>query len=470
MSLRVRLALWYGGLTVCVVLVMSIMTYAVHSRAHYDDLDHALLSSAQHIAGKEDIPATTEALTSELSEPFVADVTVQLYSSDGRVLAAVGPAPLIDPEQVLSGAEARPLSPLIRFAPAFRSLDVGDGAYGIAPAPDGSRWRVYALRIDDSPRFLVAASSLEPITKSIARFRTLVIAIIILSTMAAFGAAWLLARRVLRPVSVMTRTAGDIARARQFNQRVPIGDRRDEMGQLAATFNHMLENLEHSYRLQQRFVADASHELRAPLTSIQANLDLLQQQEAMFSSDQREMVNYAHRETHRLSRLVGDLLALARADAGIPIQLQRVELDRVLLDALRDARSLANGQRVAVAHLEPVVVNGDPDRLKQLLLIVLDNALKYTPSGGEVSLGLRRAGKSAEIEIRDTGIGIPAGDLPHVFERFYRADPARSRDPGGTGLGLSIARWIADQHGGSLHLESALGTGTTAIISLPHAR
>jgi two-component system, OmpR family, sensor kinase len=105
-----------------------------------------------------------------------------------------------------------------------------------------------------------------------------------------------------------------------------------------------------------------------------------------------------------------------------------------------------------------------------LLLIVLDNALKYTPSGGEVSLGLRRAGKSAEIEIRDTGIGIPAGDLPHVFERFYRADPARSRDPGGTGLGLSIARWIADQHGGSLHLESALGTGTTAIISLPHAR
>jgi two-component system, OmpR family, sensor kinase len=161
------------------------------------------------------------------------------------------------------------------------------------------------------------------------------------------------------------------------------------------------------------------------------------------------------------------MLALARADAGVTLQHRPVELDTIVLDAFRSARQLVRGQELELDTFEPAQVVGDEDRLKQLLLILLDNALKYTPAGGQVTLGLRHRDTKAEVVVRDTGIGIAAGDLPHVFERFYRADPARNRDSGGTGLGLPIARWIAQQHGGDVTIESEPGRGTTAVVRLP---
>jgi signal transduction histidine kinase len=144
-----------------------------------------------------------------------------------------------------------------------------------------------------------------------------------------------------------------------------------------------------------------------------------------------------------------------------------VELDRLSLEAVQESRHLAGGRRVEVEKLAPVVVMGDEDRLKQLLLILLDNASKYTSAAGDIRLRLQQDGSRAELRIRDNGVGIPPGDLPHVFERFYRADPARTRDPGGTGLGLPIARWIVEQHGGEIRLESEPGRGTEVIVRLP---
>jgi len=154
----------------------------------------------------------------------------------------------------------------------------------------------------------------------------------------------------------------------------------------------------------------------------------------------------------------------------VPLRLQRTELDRTLLEAFREARCLAHGQRMELGQVEPVLVDGDPDRLKQLLLILLHNAIKYTPPAGRVTVGLRRVHGTVEITVEDTGVGISPEDLPHVFERFYRADPARSRDPGGTGLGLPIARWLAEQHGGEVTLASEPGRGTMARVRLPLAR
>jgi two-component system OmpR family sensor kinase len=214
-------------------------------------------------------------------------------------------------------------------------------------------------------------------------------------------------------------------------------------------------------------VADASHELRAPLTSIQGNLEILERQANLPGEERMEAIGEASREAHRLARLVADLLALARADAGVPLRQEPVEMDRVLMDSVAEARHLTHGQRLEVEHLEPAVVAGDPDRLKQLVLILLDNAIKYTPPDGRVTVRLQQNGTGIEVSVRDTGIGIPREDLPRVFDRFYRADPARSRDPGGTGLGLSIARWIAEQHGGAISLDSHPGKGTTAIVRLP---
>ena len=237
-------------------------------------------------------------------------------------------------------------------------------------------------------------------------------------------------------------------------------------GRLAGTFNEMLASLDQAYATQQRFVADASHELRAPLTLIQANLELARRP-GIDPAAQATAVTEAHAEAARLARLVADLLALARADAGMPIHRKPVELDRLLMDVLGETRRAVGGHRLAVDQLEPTTVSGDPDRLRQLLVNLLDNAVKYTPAGGRIGLRLARDGATAVLAVSDTGAGIPPEHLPHVFERFYRADAGRSRDPGGTGLGLPIARWIAEQHAGSIELTSHPGEGTTAVVRLP---
>jgi signal transduction histidine kinase len=271
-------------------------------------------------------------------------------------------------------------------------------------------------------------------------------------------------------VAVLTETASAIARSRELAHLVPLPPGQDELGQLAATFNEMLASLEEAHRAQQRFVADASHEVRAPLTAIQANLELLERVPDMPPGERQEAIGEASREARRLARLVADLLALARADAGVTLRHQRVELERVALAALGEARHLAREQQLGVERLDPALVHGDPDRLTQLVLILLDNACKYTPAGGQVTLAVQRNGATVELRVSDTGVGIGPADLPHVFERFYRADPARARDPGGSGLGLAIAQWIVQQHGGEITLASAPGQGTTVTVCLPTRR
>ena len=236
---------------------------------------------------------------------------------------------------------------------------------------------------------------------------------------------------------------------------------------MAKTFNEMLESIEAAYSAQQRFVSDASHELRAPLTAIQGNLELLSRYRSMPEAEREEALAEVTREANRLSRLVANLLALARADAGVPLKHRLLDLDEVVLDAYHEARQLSQGQVLTLDPFELIQVIGDEDRLKQLVLILLDNALKYTPANGYVTLGLQRLETGSKITVRDTGVGISPEDLPHVFERFYRADPAHGRDPGGTGLGLPIARWIVEQHGGKITLESQPGHGTIATVYLP---
>ena len=168
-----------------------------------------------------------------------------------------------------------------------------------------------------------------------------------------------------------------------------------------------------------------------------------------------------------MTRLVADLLLLARADAGVPLRREPVELDRVLIEVIGELRHQLAGQRLSVTAFEPIIVQGDPDRIKQLILILVDNAIKYTAAGARIDVSLRRTASEAMIEVRDTGAGIASADLRRVFERFYRADPSRSRNAGGTGLGLPIARWIAEEHGGTVELASTPGEGTTATVRLP---
>jgi signal transduction histidine kinase len=219
---------------------------------------------------------------------------------------------------------------------------------------------------------------------------------------------------------------------------------------------------------QKQFVADAAHELRAPLTAIQGNLQLLDRYK-LEENLKEEMLGDVRRESERLGRLVNDLLAIARGDNGLTLKKAELALEQVLLASWRNATVLSSQHRFELGDLPRVGIVGNADRLQQLTLILLENAVKYTPQGGSISLGLEKHKRAVRFYVRDTGIGISGEDLPRVFERFFRADKARTRshDSAGTGLGLSIAEWIVGQHGGKIWLESELQEGTTVWVELP---
>lgn len=472
MSIRLRLTLCYSSLLALILIIVALFSYGVHARSHYEDLDQALVTSAGHAAAVYEMPNAPVLLT----EQGGMNVVLQMYDASGNLVAghaspgvaSLQPAAILQqpagPAYDLIASLAFPLSP--------RLPKPSQGVFGLLDV-DGQRWRVYVLPLmhtGPTTGYVVALAPLRQLDASIQRYRVLLLVLGLAGVLAALAGSWWLAGRALQPVATLTATAQAIAQARSMNRRVPEPPQLDELGQLARTFNAMLTSLEEAQRAQERFVADASHELRAPLTAIQGNLELLRRQLAMPPHERAEALAEVERETRRLARLVADLLALARADAGVALVRRPVELDAVILDALRAAQPLAQGQTLQLEHIEPVQVYGDADRLKQLLLILLDNALKYTPPGGRVSVSLVTGTSYAVITITDTGIGIAAADLPYVFDRFYRADPARSRDPGGTGLGLPIAQWIVQQHGGSIELQSQVGQGTTATIHLPRLR
>lgn len=473
MSIRLRLACCYGGLFAIVLLMIGALAYALHAHGLYDDLDRALVTSAGHTAA--------EVATSQTDPDLIEghggfEVILALYTSDGALRkssAETGALPAFDLRATLrtpAGPAYDPLAALISISMTPATQPAG-GEFAMLTTPE-QRWRLYALPVRKSGAlsgYVVAMTPLGEADSSVRTFGAMLLALGAGGLVVAVLGSWIVSSRALRPVAHMGEAAAAIARSRNFSQRIVTPPRLDELGGLAATLNEMLQSLETAYTAQQRFVADASHELRAPLTAIQANLELLQRHPDMSASDHDEALAEAARESARLTRLVADLLALARADAGVPLRRSLVDLDAVTLDVFRSTRQLARGQTLALDPFEPIQVSGDEDRLRQLLLILLDNALKYTPVGGVVTLGLRRDGDEAEIIVRDTGVGIPEPDLPHVVERFYRADPARGRDPGGTGLGLPIADWIVRQHGGRLELTSAVGAGTAVTAYLPAA-
>ena len=472
MSIRLRLALWYGGLTGVVVVLTCIIVYTLHTRAHYDDVDRVLIATARHTGEEYTAARTEQERVQSLSAPMSLGQVVQVYDEGGRLLDASPNANHlrgVAPRAMLEDPQEQPYDALAALAPPLVPVEPGSGALGLTSSPEG-RWRAYALPLAGQGGYVVAAAPLGRIDASVERFRWLMGMLTVVAAATTLTAGALLAGRALSPVATLTERAGFIARSRDFSERVPVSKKQDELGRLAATFNEMLAALEWAYKAEKRFVSDASHELRAPLTAIQGNLELLERHPDAPAADREEAVGEASREARRLSQLVADLLALARADAGSAVRRQKVELDRIVLEALTTARHLSRGQDVELAALEPALVEGDPDRLKELFLILLDNAIKYTSAGEQVILNLCRHDGSAEVTVRDTGVGIAPDDLPKVFERFYRADPARTRDPGGTGLGLPIARWIAEAHGGEIELHSKPGQGTTVTVRLPLLR
>jgi two-component system OmpR family sensor kinase len=296
----------------------------------------------------------------------------------------------------------------------------------------------------------------------------------------ALAAGWWLVRLGLRPLEDVEATADSIA-AGNLDQRVPGADRATEVGRLARALNVMLERIQAAFsarlaseaRLKEnehhlrQFVADASHELRTPIAAVSAYAELFERGGTEHTDDQPRIAAGIRTETARMDRLVSDLLTLARLDEGIPMEMAPVELVSLASDAVRTASAVGPDWPVRFWAAHPVEVSGDKDRLRQVLDNLLANVRAHTPTGTAATVRVDQVGDHAEIEVRDTGPGMPDEEARRVFERFYRADPARSRTSGGSGLGLSIVAAIVAAHGGTVTATSAPGSGLVVSVRLP---
>lgn len=464
MSIRWRLTVWYTGMLGIMLVLFGLSLYGTVSFSLHREVDGTLQSLARQIQD------TFQAVFAAQRDPEVwmnqtvifpslksfsnPDIYIQLVGIDGRVYYA---SPNL-------GAERLPWSDDI-LARAYRHQSTIN------------TWenRSVRLRVYSAPLFgdgvvlavLQAATSLASVDTTLARLSTLLILSIAGTLILSAGLGAFLARRALALVDRVTQAAVHITHAEDLHRRLAVPGTADEIGRLVAAFNEMLDRLEQVFRSQQRFVADVSHELRTPLTAIRGNLDLLKIGAVEAPEDRKTTLAAIEGEVARLSRLVNDLLFLARTDTAESLVAQPVEMDTLLLDVFRQAQVLADGISLTLGHEDQASVEGDPDRLRQLFLNLVDNALKYNRPGGQVTLSLYREGNWVKVVVEDTGIGIPAEAIPHLFERFYRVDKARSRGQGGTGLGLAIAKEVTDSHGGHIEVESAEGKGSRFTVWLP---
>src|SRR6266702_2842112 len=506
--LQVRLTLFYVVVLGVAVWFFGYTVYVQAAQRAYHDLDMLLSTRAQSVQlgktlGCFNTPNGTFTTLSSVDALGTGGVAIEvldehmhlLVSTSGQPNAfdqpgveGLGSSPVPWDEQaarrVLQEHEASPEQP---------SMSYSTVTY------EGQRVRVYSLLNDfcgTSMHIIQTARSEQDIEQSLDELRMVLLRGGALVLGFAVIGGWFMTWGVLTVVRRMTRTAQTISSSHNFRQRVPdkgLWQVRDELATLATTFNEMLANLEQVYEQQQRFVADASHELRAPITSIRCNLDLLAKAPDLPAEEAEAALNDARVEADRMGRLVNDLLTLARSDSARQSQQsqdvtiangykkngeekQLVDLDSLLLEVFRQYHpALENGNielrqqgpGLLLQHITPARVHGDADQLKQVLVALLDNALKYTPYEGSISLSLTTDEHYAIVKVIDTGIGISPDDLPHIFERFYRADRARSRNRGGSGLGLAIVQSIVLEYQGTIEAESAPGKGSTFTMRLP---
>ncbi len=503
-SLRLRLVLWYGTLLAVALVFFAVLVWQLTT----DALDQSIESSVRAEANAAGVTLNQELTSTPPYWPAQLLLpAINTYQKTGTVVE------VIDAQGNRRYDSDQNPSTAIPFNTTTAHTTLAGQPSWYTDAVNGERVRVEAVPVHapetTSPQVttnatgpiigtLLVAKSFGDVNATQDVLRSLLLLVGFITIIGALLGGWAIAGRVLHPLTEIAKTARSIAattahgtRLGNLSQRVRRPGGRDEMAQLVDTFNKMLTDLEKATQTQRRFVADASHELRAPLTTIQGNLAFLQRHvDEVPPEERRTMLSDAHEETLRLAQLVEELLLLARADASVdaPLalstpdapaqekQAQPVELDHTVLQLMRQFRGRLSteeaGPTFEVGHIEPIRVKGDEENIRRVLLILLDNALKYTVNNeqgeaGRVTVSLERTGDEALLRVRDTGIGIDPDDLPHIFERFYRADRARSRQ--GTGLGLSIAQTIVEQLNGRISAESVPGQGSTFSIWLPLA-
>ncbi|MGH2376424.1 MAG: ATP-binding protein [bacterium] len=445
MSLRLRLA-------VAFTLIVGV-TLALVGATTYELLRRGLLTEIERDVSRRAAAFASSHATPYYLDVFAApDIFLEVVDEEGNPRAASGNL----------GDRVLPLTNAMRAGRVIEAR-MGNRPLYLTAAPLGEG------------KFIIVARSPVTIYGALRQLRRLLYAIIGVALIVTASAGWLFARAATGPIERVVAAATAVRDSRDLRQRVTHAGAQDEIGRLAATFNGMLAELEEAYRGLDRsnqrmreFLTESAHELRAPLTRILSNLDMLARvghTDAAFSA---QALADIRGEANRMARMITLLLILGRADAGAQMATDPVVLADAVADACRQGQGMADGVRFTAAldaGLEGVVIRGNADYLRQLILILLDNALKHTPAGGEVRVETALENGVARLTVSDTGTGIDADDLPRIFDRFYRGKNARGT--AGTGLGLTIARWVAEQHGGEITVDSAPGRGSHFSVRLP---
>jgi heavy metal sensor kinase len=461
-SLRFRMTAWYAGLLVGALLLFALSLYLGLRRYLDWNLQKGLAEQCRSI-GLQFLPELPRQdknfLTEEINEAYAPEVNrhfIRVSRADGTVLYLSG-APKdgsFDPVSVaaFSPSNDTDFSSKIPIARGQKLLLVG--LYFTTP---------------DATRYLVESGVSYQQVEEVLHGLLLTFAIYVpfIVALAVSGGYWLM-RNSLRPVDEITQKAEGIT-STNLSQRLPLIKTGDELERLSTALNRMIARLDDAFQQAKRFSADASHELRTPLTILQLELEAIAQNHP-FPADVLDQIGSALEETSRLSRIVENLLTISRLDAGeARMEMAQVDLGKLATETAEQMKLLAEEKSLSMKCdvSRGVYVTGDRSRLTQVIVNLVDNAIKYTREGGEISLKVHSNENMAELEITDTGTGISPESLPHIFERFYRADKARSRESGGAGLGLAIVKAICTAHGGEIKVTSAEGQGTRFTIGLP---
>ena len=453
-SIRVRLTLWFVLLLAITLAIFSVALYLALRHNLNSSLNDSLESRTEIVSGLVvDVDQVDVAALTIPGDPVEGEEFVRVFDSSGNLVfdnSGEKFRPPDDPAAVstaLSGSRTR------------RSLDLGPELRALIAPISANGQVIGAVEVGLSTDDLHST------------LRTLLIIIAVsypLALIIASGGGVFLASRALSPIDGLTSTARRIS-AEDLSQRLNMRLPDDEVGRLARTFDEMIARLDDAFRRQRQFTADASHELRTPLTAIKGQTEVALQKDRD-PEDYRSVLRNVNLEVDRMIRLVSSLLMLARADAQqVPLARESISLGGVIGDAADQVRPAADskGVLIRVRNGRETRLTADQDLLLQLMLNLLDNAVKHTPAGSSIDVSWSIEDGSAQVVVSDEGPGIASEHLPHIFDRFYRVDKARSRDGGGVGLGLSICRWIAQAHGGSIEAGNAPGLGATFKVHLP---
>lgn len=461
LSIRWKLTLWYGGVLAVVLMLFSVVVYSVMRHQLLGRIDQGLDEELADVLSEVRRHKDSTNLLEWLNRRFAHH-----EGFDFEITDSGGKRFFTNPrltERSLSFAEASGEE----ASPRLQTVQVGSEG----------RWRVIAVQANGPERMLTVK-----VGRSLASFehesQELLFTFILtgpLTLLIAVSGGYFLARRALGPVHAMTQTARQIT-ADRLARRIAVDNPDDELGTLAETLNDMIERLERSFTEMRRFTADAAHELRTPL-AVMRNETEVALRSARSSEEYCRVLENLLDETNRLSTMADQLLFLSRQDAGLqPRRDEEVALSDLLAEVVSNMQLLADEKKIRLIfedgqpHPQAARLKGDSRQLRRVFYNLLDNAIKYTPAGGEVRVMTRRDDSHLTVTVADTGIGIPPEHLPRIFERFYRVDPARSGDVNGAGLGLSICRSVIRSMGGEIHVESRVGHGTEFSVRLPQRR